>query len=210
MHREGGLPHPLHLLTADEIRRAAGVLRREKEVDARWRFASVELKEPTKGELATGEAIPRQAVVVLWNHEDGLAYKALVSLSEDAVVAWEARPGEQPNITEDEFAEAGETLQRDPLVAEHHRGRRVGWVDVWYRDAPDSNPYANPVNGLHFVVDLNLMELLEVEDDFAVEKPRVMGEYLPRLVPGLRQRDDLEPLHIHQPEGPSFVLEGNA
>src|SRR5918911_3210937 len=237
MHREGGLPHPLHLLTADEIRRAAGVLRREKDVDARWRFASVELKEPTKGELATGEATPRQAVLVLWNHEDGLAYKALVSLSEDAVVAWEARPGEQPNITEDEFAEAGETLRRDPrvakalaargitdldavlfdtwayggsLVAEHHRGRRVGWVDVWYRDAPDSNPYANPVNGLHFVVDLNLMELLEVEDDFAAENPRVMGESPPRLVPGLRQRDDLEPLHIHQPEGPSFVLEGNA
>jgi primary-amine oxidase len=167
MHREAGLPHPLDPLTADEIRRAAGVLRREKDVDARWRFASIELKEPTKGELATGEAIPRQAVVVLWNHEDGLAYKALVSLSEDAVVAWEARPGEQPNITEDEFFEAGETLRRDPrvakalaargitdleavlfdiwayggsLVAEHHRGWRVGWVDVWYRDAPDSNP----------------------------------------------------------------------
>src|SRR5215211_2707508 len=236
MHREAGLPHPLDPLTADEIRRAAGVLRREKDVDARWRFASIELKEPTKGELARDEAIARQAIVVLWNREDSLTYKAVVSLSGDAVVAWEARPGEQPNITEDEFAEAGEALRRNPrvtealaernitdldtvlfdtwayggsLVAEHHRGRRVGWVDVWYRDAPDSSPYANPVNGLHFVVDFNRMELLEVEDDFAVEKPKIMGEYLPHLVPGLRQRDDLKPLHIHQPEGPSFVLRGN-
>ncbi|MBA2712842.1 MAG: tyramine oxidase, partial [Rubrobacteraceae bacterium] len=230
-------PHPLDPLTAAEIRHAVGILRRAKGVGARWRFASIELKEPTKGEFAgDGETLPRRAIVVLWNRDDGLAYRSVVSLSEDAVVTWEARPGEQPNITEDEFAEAGEALRRNPrvaealaargitdlgavlfdtwayggsLVAEHHRGRRVGWVDVWYRDAPDSNPYANPVNGLHFVVDFNSMELLEVEDDFVVEKPRVMGEYLPHLVPGLRQRDDLEPLHVHQPEGPSFVLEGN-
>jgi primary-amine oxidase len=239
VHAEGGrFPalHPLDPLTADEIRDAVGILRREKRVDARWRFASIELKEPTKGELAGDEAPARLATVVLWNRDDGLTYKAVVSLSGDGVVAWEARPGEQPNITVDEFAESGEALRRDPrvaealaargitdldavlfdtwayggsLVAEHHRGRRVGWVDVWYRDAPESNPYANPVNGLHFVVDFNRMELLEVEDDFAVEKPQVMGEYLPHLVPGQRQRDDPQPLHIHQPEGPSFVLYGN-
>ena len=37
-----------------------------------------------------------------------------------------------------------------------------------------------------------------------------MGEYAPHLVPGLRQRDDLKPLEITQPEGASFTLDGNA
>ena len=37
-----------------------------------------------------------------------------------------------------------------------------------------------------------------------------MGEYVPRLVPGLRLRDDVKPLEITQPEGASFTLDGNA
>ena len=53
------------------------------------------------------------------------------------------------------------------LVPEQYAGRRVGWTDTWYRSAPGSNPYANPVNGLHCVVDLNTMELLEIEDTFS-------------------------------------------
>ena len=36
-----------------------------------------------------------------------------------------------------------------------------------------------------------------------------MGEYVPRLVPGLRLRDDIKPLEITQPEGVSFTLDGN-
>ena len=43
---------------------------------------------------------------------------------------------------------------------------------------------ANPVTGLHFVVDLNKMELLEVEDEYRVDEPATMGEYVPHLVPG--------------------------
>ena len=56
------------------------------------------------------------------------------------------------------------------LVPEAHRGGRVGWADVWYRNSPGASPYANPVTGLHFVVDLNRMELLEVEDTPRVDE----------------------------------------
>ena len=87
------------------------------------------------------------------------------------------------------------------LIPEPHRGRRIGWADVWYRSSEASNPYANPVNGLHFVVDLNAMELLEVQDEFTVPKPETMGEYAPALVPGQEQRADLLPLEIAQPQG---------
>ncbi len=55
------------------------------------------------------------------------------------------------------------------------------------------------------------MELLEIEDTFAVDKPPgVMGEYVPRHVPDLRLREDLKPVEITQPEGVSFTLDGHA
>jgi primary-amine oxidase len=228
--------HPLDPLTADEFRQVVAILRREKGVDERWRFASIELKEPAKAAIGNGGPVPREARAVCWDRGDGRVYKATVSLTGENVVSWEHRPGEQPNITVDEWHEADEAMRADPrvvgtlaargitdmekvlfdtwayggsLVAGRHRGLRVGWADVWYRDAEDSNPYANPVNGLHFVVDLNRMEILEVEDDFVVEKPKVMGEYLPKYVPDMKQRADVKPLEVTQPEGVSFTLDGH-
>jgi Cu2+-containing amine oxidase len=179
----GGTPHPLDPLAAEEIGLAAAILRREQGVSERWRFASIELREPSKQtvrDFAAGDPIDRAAVVICWNRDDGLLYKAVVSLSDDRVIAWEHQPDGQPNMTVDEFRECDETLRRDPrviealarrgitdldrvlidtwaygahLVPEAHRGGRVGWADVWYRSQEGSSPYANPVTGLHFVDD---------------------------------------------------------
>ena len=95
------------------------------------------------------------------------------------------------------------------LVPERYRGLRLGWSDVWYRGSEDGNPYAHHVSGLHPVVDLNLMTLLELEDapgSGPAGPPEVMGEYLPKLIPmPLRE---VKPLHVSQPEGVSFTLEG--
>jgi primary-amine oxidase len=85
--------------------------------------------------------------------------------------------------------------------------RRLGWCDIWVRKEPGANPYANPVSGLHLVVDMNTMELLEVEDTFTVEPRPVMGEYEPALVPGLTLRE-VKPLEIIQPEGIGFDIDG--
>jgi primary-amine oxidase len=230
--------HPLDPLTAEEFRRTTAILRRDRRIDARWRFASIELKEPSKdavGSFSSGDRISREALVVCWNREDGQAYKSVVSLTGDRVVTWEHHPGEQPNITTDEFHECEVALRGDArvvealaargitdldkvlfdvwayggsLIADRYRGMRVGWTDIWYRDHEDSNPYANPVNGLKLVVDLNRMELLEIEDTFRVTKPDVMGEYLPKYAP-MPMREEPEPLEITQPEGTSFVLDGN-
>ena len=224
-------PHPLDPLSAEDIRQAAAVLRRDCGVGERWRFASIELREPPKG-----ESIPRLAEVICWNRDDGRVYKARVDLAGDRVISWDEQPDGQPNMTVDEFHECDHVLRSDPrviealaargitdmdhvlidtwaygahLVPEQHRGGRIGWADVWYRRQEGSSPYANPVTGLHFVVDLNAMELLEVEDTHRVDEPTTMGEYLPHLVPGQRLRDDIRPLEISQPEGTSFTLDGN-
>jgi primary-amine oxidase len=237
--RQAAAEHPLDPLSAEEIRQAVAVLRRDRGVGPRWRFASVELSEPSKDALRgfpLGGAIEREADVVCWSRDDGQTYKARVSIGEDRVLSWEHRPGEQANFTVDEYHECDEALKKDPrviaalegrgihdmervlidtwaygglLVPEKYRGRRVGWTDVWYYNETASNPYANPITGLHFVVDMNSLELLEIEDSGTVERPNTMGEYVPRLVPGQRLRDDLTPLDIVQPRGVSFTLEGN-
>jgi primary-amine oxidase len=231
--------HPLDPLTADEFRAAAAVLRRDKGVDERWRFASIELREPAKDvvrSFAPGDPIRREARVTCWSRDEGTTYKALVSLTDDAVLSWDAVPGEQANMTLDEWHEAHEALIANPdviaalakrgitdldlvlidtwayghsLIPAEFQDRRVGWTDVWRRSTPLGNPYANPVNGLHFVVDMNTMELLRIEDNAPPVGGSPMGEYRPDLVPGLVQRTDVKALEIVQPEGPSFALDGN-
>ena len=233
--------HPLNPLTAGEIRQAAAILRRDRGVGGTWRFASIELKEPAKATLPAleadqqaGQPASREAIVVCWDRTDGQAHRATVSLTGDEVTSWEHLPGQQPNMTVDEWHECDEMLRAHPalvqalarrgitdmslvltdmwaygaaLVPERYQGLRLGWCDVWYRGSEQSNPYAHHVTGLHPVVDLNTMTLLELEDsDPGDRPPNVMGEYLPRLIPmPLR---DVTPLTISQPEGVGFTLEG--
>jgi primary-amine oxidase len=243
------VPHPLDPLTADEIRRAAAIVRHDQKVGDGWRFASIELKEPAKTDLpalengrlpADGRLAGREALVVCWNRADGQAYRATVSLAGDAgdaggeVTSWEHLPGQQPNMTVDEWHECDEMLRAHPalaqalarrgitdmsrvltdmwaygaaLVPDRYRGRRLGWSDVWYRGSEQGNPYAHHVSGLHPVVDLNTMTLLEMEDSYeGGEFPDVMGEYLPSLIP-MRLRE-VTPLEISQPQGVGFTLDG--
>jgi primary-amine oxidase len=232
--------HPLDPLTAEEIRQAAAILRRDGKVGDGWRFASIELKEPGKGvlpALEAGEETGREAVAVCWDRSDGRAYRAVVSLAGDAVSAWEHLPGQQPNMTVDEWHECDHLLRAHPglaealarrgitdmslvltdmwaygaaLVPERYRGLRIGWSDVWYRDSELGNPYAHHVTGLHAVIDLNRMAVLEIEDSLdsgtAADHPDVRGEYLP-AVTGMPLRE-VKPLLVSQPEGVGFTLEG--
>jgi primary-amine oxidase len=229
--------HPLDPLTAEEFRQVASILRHDRAAGPRWRIASIELKEPGKDALQAGEPA-REALVICWNRDDGRAYRAVVSLADAAVTTWEELPGQHPNITLDEWHESDEMLRASPelaaalarrgitdssrvltdlwayaaaLVPPRYRGLRLGWSDVWYRGSEHGNPYAHHLSGLHPIVDLNRMSLLELEDsvDSAADadQPEVMGEYRPELIPmPLRE---LKPLHISQPEGPSFTLEGH-
>ena len=231
------MTHPLDPLSADEIRRAAALVRRDQEVGDGWRFASVELREPDKADLAaleSGDLVRREALVVCWNRADGQAYRAVVSLTGDAVASWEHLPGQQPNMTIDEWHECDAMLRAHPdvlaalarrgitdtsrvladmwacgaaFVPERYAGRRIGWCDVWYRSSERGNPYARHLTGLHPVVDLNPMTLLEVEDSYdGGTDPEVSGEYLPDLLP-LRLRE-VAPLEVSQPGGVGFALAG--
>ncbi|MDY6995087.1 MAG: primary-amine oxidase [Actinomycetota bacterium] len=247
---------PLDPLGADEFRRVTEILQRERAVTADsgpdglgWRFASIELLEPMKAELAAfagGGPVPaRRATVVCFNRTDNATYKSVVSLTDDRVESFEHIPGVQANFTVDEFTECDRLLRAHPDVVaalqrrgitdiglvffdtwtygdavapKEFRDRRIGWSDAWVKAAPGANPYARMVSGLHCVIDVNRMELLRIEDTgpFATGEavpPEVMGEYVPKHIPehirSAGRRQAPTPLHITQPEGPSFTLDGN-
>ena len=229
--------HPLEPLDADEFRRTAAILRRDRDVTDSWRFASIELKEPSKAEVRTwkaGDPVGRTSLAVLWNRQDNQAYEAVVDLTGDAVASWTHVPDVCPNFTVDEWHECDEKMREHPdvvaalarrgvtdmslllidvwtyakgLMPEKWQDRRLGWCDVWRRDTPESNPYAHLVSGIKFIVDMNKMELLEIEEDADPGAPEVQGEYIPGVWSG-ELRSDLKPLHITQPEGVSFTVEG--
>lgn len=100
-------------------------------------------------------------------------------------------------------------LQDDPSA--HRICRPLTWVRV---GSADDNGYARPIEGLQVVVDLDLMEVVEVIDHGVTPLPPKNGNYVPELmlgdptnVPAIDAlRDDLKPIEITQPEGPSFTV----
>ena len=97
--------HPLDPLTAGEFRQAAAILRRDRGVGPRWRFASIELREPDKDTLRVLEpgtaAGPRGAGRLLG-------------------------PGHRPRLPRGAVADQRQRGQLDAAArpaAEHDRGR---------------------------------------------------------------------------------------
>ena len=236
--------HPLDPLTSTEFSHASSILARDKGVADGWRFASIEMLEPSKAAItefaATGTVPDRAARLVVLDRAENATYIAVVSLATDAVLSWTHVPDVQANFTVDEWEECDAALRAHPdvvaalarrgvtdldlvfidtwtygaaLIPEKYAGRRLGWSDIWLRAQSEANPYAGPVNGLHFVIDVNSMQLLEIEDTFEVDRPQIMGEYVPHLIPdrirNASRRPQRKPLDVVQPEGPGFEVDGH-
>lgn len=99
---------------------------------------------------------------------------------------------------------------------DHPSKRRIARPLSFVRTSREDNAYARPVENLVAVVDLDRMEVDEVTDYGVVSLPERGGNYIPELLgdPGncphvSELRDDVRPLEITQPEGPSFSVEGH-
>ena len=177
-------------------------------------------------------AVPREAFVVLLEPAQHTTYEAVVSLTDGSVVSWRSVPDVCAPVTLAEYAECELVTRADPgILAGLERrgitspervlvepwgigtftdpaeaGRRVAWTLLFYRERPDDNPYAKPIHGLHAIVDLDEMTVVRVEDLGVVAMPPGSGAYAADRVGPLR--DDLKPLEITQPHGPSFEING--
>jgi primary-amine oxidase len=229
----GSAGHPLEPLSPEEIVQAVAILRAGQPLAATVRFSTVELLEPPKEQmLAWPEAGPveRQAFLIVMDRADGAVHEAVVSLDSETVVEWRSVPGVQPRIMAEEFVECEAMLKRHPefLAALATRGitdpellmidpwsaggelgveTRLSRALTWVRSEPGDNGYARPVEGLIAFVDLNRMALIGIEDHGITPLPPQEGNYSRAYVSEVR--DDLRPIEITQPEGPSFSVDGH-
>lgn len=93
--------------------------------------------------------------------------------------------------------------------------RRLGRPLVFCRtesDCPLENGYARPVEGIHVLVDMRQMQVIEFEDRHFVPlpPPDPLRNYTAAASRGGVDRTDIKPLLITQPEGPSFRVNGHA
>jgi primary-amine oxidase len=228
--------HPLEPLTSQEIAKAVEIVRSRRSVGAQFRFPCVTLREPPKPAVLAfraGDLIPREVFMILLDTATGFTYEAIVSLSEEDVISWLHIPHVQPNIMADELAECEIAVKEnsefraaiarrgirdldlvvvDPWAIGHfgfeeEAGIRLSRCLCYLRAVTGGNFYSRPIDGLVPVVDLNKMEVLQIEDIGSTPVPSEPGEYAKALIPQFR--NNIKPLHITQPDGPSFEVKGH-
>jgi len=222
--------HALEPLTAEEITAAVAAVRATGRLSEAARFSTITLDEPPKPELDRAE---RRARLVIVPGPDCTVIEAVVDVGSGAVLSWVERDDVRPALGFGEafgailalhehdgfkaaLAARGITdlskVQIDPwptgsfgIPAEE--GRRVARCISFYREHPGDNGYARPIEGLLAFVDMARGEVLEIVDHGIVPLPDDPGSYYPEDNHPLR--DDLRPLEIIQPDGPSFTVDGN-
>jgi len=233
--RPAGVAHPLATLTAAEIEAAVVLARTDARITEDARFAYIGLLPPTRDEVAAwtpDRPVERRVRLMVVADPEARVLEVVASLGPGTITVEEV-PGVRPGLLfEESFAaivalkddpawqaamrkrgiEDLDTVQIDPWPAgsfgvAHEEGRRICRCLCYVRERPHDNGYARPVEGVVAFVDMARGEVLEVLDTGVVPLPPERGSYYPEDAGELRQ--DLKPLEIVQPEGPSFVVEGN-
>ena len=218
--------HPLDPLTGGEIEAATSILKRDRHLKDSARFVYVTLREPDKDTVLSyrkGQAIDREAHIVLRERAERKTYEAVVSLTTGDVKLWTELPGVQPAIMLEEFLATEEIVRKDPRWQEAMRRRGVTDFDMvmidpwsagyngpedaaqngrflrpltWVRQGdPDDNGYARPVEGLIVRFDLDRMEVVDIEDHGVVPLPPASGNYTAEAIK--------DPGNVpHFPDGP--------
>jgi primary-amine oxidase len=221
--------HVLDPLSPAEIERAAELVRDGGRFGTGSRFILISTAEPPHG---SAERQGRAAEVIAFDPERQVVSEFRVDLERDAVIAVTERDDVRPAIGLAEVegfeqavrGHAGfrEALRRrgiddlerviiDPAPAgsygtpeEAARGRLARLL-VYVRPSDGGNAYARPVEGVHGLVDLDTGVMVHFEDRGIVPFPAEEGEFREQHV---APRDGARPIHISQPEGPSFDVDG--
>jgi primary-amine oxidase len=146
------------------------------------------------------------------HYEEALAAERVVKQNADWQAAMRRRGVEQFDLAMIDEWSAGNYGEPEQDPAQH----RVVNGLTWIRSSPTDNGYARPIEGLLTLVDLDSMTVIAVRDHGVVPLPEHPGNFTsegiadPRNVPHVpAPRADLRPLMIHQPDGPSFSVEGH-
>lgn len=230
--------HPLDPLSQAELDVMVSVLKADKRLPEGSLYPTVTLKEPAKAlvkKWKKGDAVPRQAFVVVLDRDNNKTFEAVVDVKGRKVVSWTPMPGVQPGVLIEEFATPREIVRKDPKVIAAFKKRGIEdmenvQVDTWapgilspeerasgarllrcllyYRPEGNFNPHNRPVEGLVAVVDLSKKAVIKLEDSGPV--PVVPGSKTGELTEAAQPklREIKAGMKCGWPEGDGFVLDG--
>lgn len=234
--------HPLDPLSADELERAAALIRKYFDWGADLRVETIDLDEPPKElvrNFVEGGTVRRIARFNVYRRGVMGVVSGKLDLETGELLSQVFREDARAMVAIEEVLLIEETVKRDPRFQEALRrrglladlefmcidpwtvgdfgyeieqGRRVLNCFVWMRTSPLDNYYAHPVEGLHALVDVSTLEIIQVIDHFAetgdyVPVPRAPRNYDAELLTEFRPPS--APLDVVQPEGPGFRVAGN-
>ena len=225
-----GTAHPLDPLYPSELEAAVAILRAADDLTSEKRLITLELREPSKGDLRrseTGASLPRRAFAIVLDPDAGRTTEVVIALAAGEIETRRAVEGVHPAIHPDEAVQAEAVIKADPAFMDALSLRGITDVDAvmvdiwsagnfgttdtegrvakglsWYRHGPTDNGYARPIEGLVALVDLNAMSVMRIDDHGVVPLAPQDGNYGANDVGPLR--DDLRPIEIVQPEGPEL------
>ena len=230
------ISHPLDLLTAAEIKAAVSVIREEKKLSDRFRFASISLKEPLKNEVlefTPRSSFKREAFAVILEPKRNKSYEAVVDLKALKLTSWQETSGIQPVILDEEYDLLEKLVKADPRWQEAMKKRGLtnfeqimveGWAPgilsekerqagarlmrgVSYYKGKNWNFYGSPIEGVLATVDLNTHKVIDVIDTGIKPIPKGNWDFDEQAVGKLRTAPKI--LKIMQPNGKSFQINGN-
>ena len=195
--------------------------------------SKAQLRAHASGAALSGVAIEREARVLGWDSGGHGGFDAVVSLDDEKLLRFHRITEGQAPLNFGDLLTAIKLTKADPDWQAALRKRGVEdfefvQVDPWpaggfLEDAPPGtrmlrtiafvrthktdNGYARPVHGVIAHVDLTSQKVIRVEDTGVVPFPPEAGNYDSESVP---VRQDLRPLEITQPQGPSFQVDGHA
>ncbi|MFT4212992.1 MAG: primary-amine oxidase [Microbacterium sp.] len=230
--------HPLSSLTAAEIELVRDVALGLPDVTDRTRFAYVGLEEPDKAEVIAWEAggpLPdRRARVQLLDLVTTRSLDLVISITTAAVLSraeLDGTAGQLP-ILDAEFEEVGVIANESaewvaalaargltvddvvlvPLSAgsyglDGEAGRRILRTFAFRQDHPKDHPWAHPVDGLTAYIDVADRRVIDIVDTPGFTIPDTSGNFDDPALQG-PPLTGLKPIVITQPEGASFVVDG--
>jgi len=224
--------HPLDALGEADIRAVVAVLRHHRILADGSRVLSISLVDPGRRALAAGTAVRAARAVVVPGPEPAVVEATVALQGEPALLDSRRIDDVRPAISFEEALRAIDALRRHPdwvaamarrgihdldqlqvdpwpagsLGDPHEAGRRLARCIAYWREHPEDNGYARPVEGVVAFVDLGRAEVLEVVDRGVVPLPPGNGRYRAEDVAA---RPPLAPLVITQPDGPGFSVDGN-
>ena len=184
-----------------------------------------------------GDYFSRDAFVVVLNYKNEKLYELNISIDQEKILnckeIFNVQPAFMFGDIDMDFNQWETMMKQDPKLIEvlnkrgitdssllmidpwpianfgnsEEEGKRLALGRCWIRREPEDNAYARPVEGLSIILDLNKNKILEIQDFGVVEIPPEDANYSTKYQKEFRT--DLKPIEITQPEGPSFVVEGN-